>query len=143
MGLVGYDWEPLGVDLATQDQPAFQRHATVSLLGRSIRGRFNGSSACSTQRPLRLNEVLPMRIRWLSVVIVATFCGRLASAQELAPVAVEGQPLAANVRRLLQALDYLGAPLPADTQKALQAACDARDAEKIQRLLDPHVLLAV
>ncbi len=84
-----------------------------------------------------------MRIRWLSVVIVATFCGRLASAQELAPVAVEGQPLAANVRRLLQALDYLGAPLPADTQKALQAACDARDAEKIQRLLDPHVLLAV
>jgi predicted dehydrogenase len=26
MGLVGYDWEPLGVDLATQDQPTYQRH---------------------------------------------------------------------------------------------------------------------
>ena len=25
MGLVGYDWEPLGVDLATQDQPTYQR----------------------------------------------------------------------------------------------------------------------
>src|SRR5205085_2098866 len=28
MGLVGYDWEPNGVDLATQDHPAYQRHAT-------------------------------------------------------------------------------------------------------------------
>lgn len=26
MGLVGYDWEPLGVDLATEDRPTFQRH---------------------------------------------------------------------------------------------------------------------
>jgi len=28
MGLVGYDWEPNGVDLATEDQPKFKRHAT-------------------------------------------------------------------------------------------------------------------
>lgn len=28
MGLVGYDWAPLGVDLATKDAPAFTRHAT-------------------------------------------------------------------------------------------------------------------
>jgi predicted dehydrogenase len=27
MGLVGYDWEPLGVDLATTERPSFQRHA--------------------------------------------------------------------------------------------------------------------
>jgi predicted dehydrogenase len=26
MGLVGYDWEPNGVDLATQDKPVFERH---------------------------------------------------------------------------------------------------------------------
>jgi predicted dehydrogenase len=26
MGLVGYDWEPLGVDLATQSDPQYQRH---------------------------------------------------------------------------------------------------------------------
>lgn len=26
MGLVGYDWEPLGVDLATKDQPRLERH---------------------------------------------------------------------------------------------------------------------
>ncbi len=27
MGLVGYDWEPLGVDLATHDSPKLERHA--------------------------------------------------------------------------------------------------------------------
>ena len=27
MGLVGYDWAPLGVDLATKDEPAIRRHA--------------------------------------------------------------------------------------------------------------------
>lgn len=28
MGLVGYDWEPLGVDLATKDSPTMERHVT-------------------------------------------------------------------------------------------------------------------
>ena len=28
MGLVGYDWEPQGVDLATEQQPEFKRYAT-------------------------------------------------------------------------------------------------------------------
>jgi predicted dehydrogenase len=28
MGLVGYDWEPLGVDLATANEPQFARHET-------------------------------------------------------------------------------------------------------------------
>ncbi len=28
MGLVGYDWEPLGVDLATAGHPAYERHCT-------------------------------------------------------------------------------------------------------------------
>ena len=28
MGLVGYDWEPHGVDLATEKEPEFKRHAT-------------------------------------------------------------------------------------------------------------------
>ena len=27
MGLAGYDWAPHGVDLATRDHPAFERHA--------------------------------------------------------------------------------------------------------------------
>src|SRR5947208_16286741 len=28
MGLVGYDWEPLGVDLATKDSPKLEPHVT-------------------------------------------------------------------------------------------------------------------
>ncbi len=28
LGLVGYDWEPLGVDLATKDSPKIERHVT-------------------------------------------------------------------------------------------------------------------
>ncbi len=28
MGMVGYDWQPLGVDLATKDSPKMDRHAT-------------------------------------------------------------------------------------------------------------------
>jgi predicted dehydrogenase len=28
MGMVGYDWEPLGVDLATHDEPRLKRHVT-------------------------------------------------------------------------------------------------------------------
>lgn len=28
MGLVGYDWEPLGVDLATKEKPGLERHVT-------------------------------------------------------------------------------------------------------------------
>jgi predicted dehydrogenase len=28
MGLVGYDWDPRGVDLATHEQPKYSRHST-------------------------------------------------------------------------------------------------------------------
>ncbi len=64
-----------------------------------------------------------------------------ARAQVLAPIEVEGQPLAANVQRLVQALDYLGAPLPRATTTALQAAAEARNVPNMQQLLDPDVLL--
>src|SRR5262245_54696450 len=79
----------------------------------------------------------------LAVLAAASLLAANAAAQDPAPVAVEGQPLAANARRLEQALDYLGTPLPPETRKALQVACADRDAARIQRLLDPHVLLAV
>jgi len=84
-----------------------------------------------------------MRLPYSIALVVVLSCGHMASGQELTPVVVEGQPLAANVKRLLQALDYLGAPLPAERSQALKAACHDHDAVKIQRLLDPHVLLAV
>src|SRR5579862_7944686 len=57
------------------------------------------------------------------------------------PVEVEGQPLAANVDRLSQALDFMGAPLSPETKAALAAA--GNDAKIIQQILDPQVLLRV
>jgi hypothetical protein len=56
---------------------------------------------------------------------------------------VEGQPLAANIQRLVDALEYLGSPLPADLRVRLARAGNARDGQALQQLLDPGVLLAV
>jgi hypothetical protein len=58
-------------------------------------------------------------------------------------VAVEGQPLAANVIRVTEALQTLGAPLPANLIDSLKAAVQARDAQQLQKLLDPLVLFVV
>ena len=58
-------------------------------------------------------------------------------------VQVEGQPLAANLQRLIDALDYMGAPLAAELRASLEKAGQARDAAALQALIDPHVLLAV
>ena len=56
---------------------------------------------------------------------------------------VEAQPLASNVLRLLDALDYLGKPLSPAIRVELTKAGQARDAEKLQHILDPYVLVAV
>jgi hypothetical protein len=61
----------------------------------------------------------------------------------LAIVQVEGQPLAANVQRLIDAMDFVGAPLQATLRADLRKAAQARDATRLQTLLDPQVLLAV
>ena len=57
------------------------------------------------------------------------------------PIPVEGQPLAAQVERLIQALEFLGSPLAPDVRAALSEA--GRDGARIQRLLDPQTLLVV
>src|SRR4051794_36124200 len=57
------------------------------------------------------------------------------------------QPLAAHARALTEAMDYLGAPLPADTLAALDAAYRNPDAAAaslaVQAALDAHCLVAV
>ena len=58
-------------------------------------------------------------------------------------VPVEAQPLAANIDRVVQALDYLGVPLPADVRAALERAGRDRDARALQQFLDSRVLLDV
>ncbi len=64
-------------------------------------------------------------------------------AQSIETVEVEGQPLAANVKRLVEAFEYLGSPFPVGTAVGLKAAANDRDAKKLQQLLDPQVLLVV
>src|SRR5262245_232200 len=66
-----------------------------------------------------------------------------AGAQVPQQVDVERQPLASNVERVVQALESLGAPLSSELAEALSRAGADRDASALQRLLDPHVLLAV
>lgn len=79
---------------------------------------------------------------WLTAIAASFFLGRL-QGDELEVVSVEGQPLGANAARLLEALQYLGSPLPDDVAHAVHEAAAQRDADRLQRLLDPHVLLEV
>ena len=65
----------------------------------------------------------------------------VAPARDLEPVQVDGQPLSVNVGRLVQAMQFLGAPLPQATRDAIKAA--ANDAKKLQAAVDPQVLLVV
>ncbi|MDO8544641.1 MAG: hypothetical protein Q7S40_29720, partial [Opitutaceae bacterium] len=72
----------------------------------------------------------------------------LTGAAELPPVRhVELQPLVAQVTRLQDALDYLGAPLAAGEHAALAEAAKMSDAgratARIQEILDPHCLFGV
>ena len=74
--------------------------------------------------------------------LMPAFCNR-ALAEAPTTNTVEGQPLAANATRLLQALDFLGTPLPEETVKAVRDAARRRDAKRLQELLDPNVLFVV
>ncbi|MGE0607862.1 MAG: CehA/McbA family metallohydrolase [Pirellulales bacterium] len=56
---------------------------------------------------------------------------------------VEGQPLAANITRLVEALEFLGTPLPAELVEKLDRAGQARDAALLQKLLDPKITFVV
>jgi hypothetical protein len=56
---------------------------------------------------------------------------------------VEGQPLAANVRRLLEAVEYLGAPFADSERKELLSAAERHDALELQRALDRRVAVVV
>lgn len=59
------------------------------------------------------------------------------------PVSVEGQPLASNIARVVQALETIGAPLAESLRTKLAAAGKAHDARQLQSLLDPRVLFVV
>jgi hypothetical protein len=84
-------------------------------------------------------------------VLATAFCLANATAtraQELPIVrVVEQQPLVSATERLLEALKFVGAPLAADEEKALQEAMKTVDADAcikgIQKVLDKHCLAGV
>ena len=53
------------------------------------------------------------------------------------------QLLAANVTRLVEALDFMGAALPPDAKKSLAEAAAKRDGDRLQQLLDQRALFIV
>ena len=88
-----------------------------------------------------------MRRSLPSFLIAASFC--LSGRAETLPVveAVEAQPLAAQVRRVVEAQDLLGQPLPgplkARLTKALEATDPAASVRQIQETLDAACLIGV
>jgi len=77
-------------------------------------------------------------------VVMTWLAGSLALPLLARPLpTVEGQPLGANVLRVIDALDLLGAPLPTTLQRQLRDAASKRDAKRLQQLLDLNVLFVV
>src|SRR5437016_3329500 len=76
--------------------------------------------------------------------LISVFIGSLVAADESLPVvSVEAQPLAANARRVAQALQQLGHAFGAEMAQNLESAARERDHALLQGLLDRHVLLVV
>jgi hypothetical protein len=93
-----------------------------------------------------MNRLLRSCSPILAALLFSSTCAL--HAQELPLVQnVELQPLAAQVERVVQALELAGAPLPADRKAALQDALSESDAaaavKKIQQVLDPLCIAAV
>jgi hypothetical protein len=71
----------------------------------------------------------------------------VASSASIALPALQSQPLLSQVRRLVDAMEYLGEPLSAAERERLDAAANqsdrARAIEDVQQVLDPRCLLFV
>jgi hypothetical protein len=83
----------------------------------------------------------------VAVCVMAAVSIVQARSSGLHAVPVELQPLAAQVGRVVEALDYLGTPLPESDRKAIQAALSGSDERaataRLQEVLDPFCLLDV
>jgi len=80
------------------------------------------------------------------VLLALSLAGRLRG-EELEPVAgVEAQPLMAQVKRIEEALTFVGSPLSREESAALASAYEKpgpESVEAIQKTLAPHVLIAI
>ena len=84
----------------------------------------------------------PFRL-FLCLIAVTCVCGSgVAEDLEVVPN-VEPQPLSSQVKRVVDALGFLGQPLPNQVRTQLEAAIQAADSAAIQKALDPLVLAGV
>jgi hypothetical protein len=83
-----------------------------------------------------------MKSRLLSAVLIFSLVWGV-RADDLPVVKVEGQPLGANILRIVAALELVGQPLPREITSELEAAARERDFALLQSILDKRVLLAV
>src|SRR5262245_6745657 len=90
---------------------------------------------------LSFRSRLRMQCSFLASLVL--WLAPLAADDVLPVISVEGQPLAANVTRVVQGLELLGRGLSEDQAAKLAAAASDRDAARLQMLVDPHVLLVV
>ncbi len=84
-----------------------------------------------------------MRILWSLPVVLLLAVPGFAVDPPAVVNGIEGQPLAMNAGRVLQTLEFLGTPLPAEAAKKLLAAIEAKDAKAVQQVLDARVLFVV
>lgn len=84
---------------------------------------------------------------WMLFLSVTTLTSSLVSAELPVVSDVAWQPLRAQVRRLVEATDYLGVPFSDIEKNALQSAMSAKDPEygsrQIQNILDKRCLYSV
>jgi len=83
-------------------------------------------------------------VRNLVFVVPLAAAAHLLAAPDLPIVKdVEPQPFIAQISRLIEAMEYSGAPFDPKTRKALDGALAKADPEALQQILDPHCLFAV
>ena len=89
----------------------------------------------------------PVRVFSLVALLFLCSTSEVTKAQELPPIeGVEKQPLVAQVRRLVEALEFVGQPLSKSEQAALEKAYEmpaAKAVDAIQKVLGRRVLCAV
>ncbi len=76
-------------------------------------------------------------------IFIAIALCRCCHADDVERRFAEGQPLAANVQRLINALDSLGAPLERSKHDEIRKAVAAEESSALQTLIDPLALFVI
>lgn len=95
-----------------------------------------------------MSHPLPTRVRTtVAIGILLSAAASWGQENPAAVTSVEPQPLLGSIERLIEAMDYVGAPLPKSVTSQLKRLTPAADSiqvtKQVQRLLDPFCLAVV